>query len=542
MMNATEPWALAAPMMAGDHGPGAYAELGRAYGVLGGNALRNMKNDTSNILKQGIDAVPDLTDHLKSLTDRVASQSDAAELTEMLNFLHRTQYLNRDAGFDIARHYNPASSTVSRLFDWVDSLQRAIGSAVESQNRATTAIAAYRLARGANGEKLNPEEARRYAQRMVEKSAGLYTWYNKPEIMNAANPIVRMAAQFRNYALRVTQNYALMTLGAFKAVVGTDADNPAMHARNKALANQLVMQTASQALLSGLFGSFYWSPMAAGINASGILTGFNADDAEAAVRRGLADLIGKDWAEFVTRGGLRTLGSGFGGGLGERVSHSNIWTYGTLGQKPDDWYRAVGHIVMGAAGSTAFDTADGLHAVYQGLNNYAEGHTSQGTEQILQGAKKLVYTKVAADALGVAHDTMYGRSTPAGQPRQPPVSPATAASNLLGFRTGEQVERSEATAAFVRDRDRYNQAKSALMQGYAKASSSAERNSVVQSLRLFNEGLPRDMQVTVGALMKYAHQYDVKSRISPDQLGVQVSRTTRPLLEQVQSTYNYAQQ
>jgi hypothetical protein len=539
IMNGFEPGAMATPIVGGDYGMvAALREAGRAYALFGSEALRLMKNDIAKVWRAGIGGDPELTNMVKSISQRIldSGTADGKDLVRMIDFLHDTGYLHRDAGMDIARHYDPTSGLAGRLFDYLDSYQRAIGAAVEAQNRAVSAIMAYRVARAEGG--MGHDEAARYAQRVLEKSAGNYAWYNKPGIMNSKSAVWRMATQFKNYALRATQDYMLMTLGAYHHLKG-DSANPAEAQRNRLLARQLARQVAVQGLVSGMFGQFFWTPVTAATNALSLITGYNADDLEHDIRAGMTDIIGRDLTEFITRGGIRMLGSSFGGGIGERMSHSNLWTYGTLGEKRDNWYEALGHLAGGAAAGTLFDIGAGVGDVWKGVGHYADGRVSQGTEQVLRGLKLASPVKVVGDGLGVVANSIYGEHAPGGAVKAEPDA-GTMVSNLLGARTGQQLERQEATATFLRADKQAKDARTELNRAYAMADTAEEKRTILnENRRRYNAGVPKEQRITVEEMMKYARTYYKKREAGPHDLGVTVSKRMRPAFEDLSSVYSY---
>ena len=537
-MNGLEPGALAVPHLDGDfEGGHATKYMRAAYAMFGGEFGRTMKNDFMKVLKAGIGGDPELTDQLKTIGDRIdaSGAKDADDLKRMVDFMHETQYLQRDAGLDIARHYDASQNWLGRLLDYTDSLQRAVGNGVEAQNRVTTAVAAYRMARELG--KMDHDQALRYAQRTLEKTAGLYTWYNKPPLMNMKNPLGRAAAQFHNYALRVSQNYSLMTAGAYH-YLKKDAATPEEHERNRLLARQLLRSIAVQGLVSGLYGSFFWQAPTYALNATQLVTGFNSDDLEHWIRDGMADVIGKDLTEFLTRGGLRVLGHDFAGGLGERMSMSNVWTFGTLGEKPDDWFRALGHIVGGASAGTLADIAVGGADIFKGALAVADGRTSQGIEQILRGGRTAAPVKLFGDTMNVVANSIYGEHAPGGAVRAEP-NAAQMASNLLGMRTGAQVERGEATGVFKRAEEKYQAQTTELKRAFAMARSGEERDRINELRRRFNTGVLPEQRISYEEMLKYARQYYKKQAEGPSTMGLQVGRKMRPVFERLPEVYSY---
>lgn len=534
ILNSTEPWLLGAPIMAGEHGMlKAYGELRRAYGTFGvGKPLAEGWADMKKVLREGVGGNPQMTDQVKSINARIMESGapDAERLTKLIDFLHKTQYINRDAGMELGHILDPRVTKAGRVVDFLDMLSRAMGSAVEAQNRSTTAVAAYRLEFAKTGDH---EKSMRYAQRVLEKSAGNYAWYNKPDIFN--QQYARFALQFKQYALRVTQNYARMIVGAYHYIAKSDVNNPAIHEQNKIAMKQLSALLASQTIVSGMLG-LPTEPLKALINVTQGMTGYNSDDVEALARSKGAAAFGPTFSEGLLRGIPRVLGTG----LGERAAHSTLWTSGALGNKPNDWWQSIGHLAAGAPGDTAVRGYQGALKFMQGFNEYRQGATSHGEELMTEAGKDLLPFKVMADAFGVVHDAAWGKHTVSGQPTGVPADTGTIVSNLMGIRTGRQLEENEAKGTFIRNRDAYNQGRNALLQAYATATQPGEKATIRDDMRKkFNEGLPPEAQITIMDLHKYDQLYKKRQATDPTQLGMTTNRHTRTLMSAPGEVYNY---
>ena len=506
MLNSTEPWLIAAPMMAADHSAGAYAALRRAYATVGatkqwGAGISDMKK----IWTAGLKGTAELHDNMQLITDKVKASGHrlAPDLVRMLETLSEHGYLDRDAGMEMSDFHNIDAGPIERRINFVDQMVRALNSQVESVNRSATAVAAYELARGKH---MTHEQAVEYAQTKLAESAGNYASYNKAPVFN--NPWLRPALQFKMYAARITDNYV-------RAAVAAGRGHPA----------QLIAMLASQSLVAGVLG-LPTEPFKAAITAANALglNPYNTDDVEMIIRKAAADALGQDLGEITTRGIFRYLGTG----LGERASHSSIWTQGTLGQKPDAWWAAIGHAVGGAPGGLLVDMVQGASKLVSGTGNVMGGATSLGAQELGEGARLALPFKMVADAIGAVTDLTSPRTSRGGAPMGPEPSAGQTLSNLLGVRTGPQLEQYEASTASRRMKERYNLSKSEAVRAYLSAKDDDERGRVEAGiLGPFNEGRPDNERITVPMLRLARRAYEKKQLNDPALLGITFDKHTQ---------------
>jgi hypothetical protein len=514
LLNASEPWTIAAPMLAGEHGVKAYGEVAKAYNILGaGKVYGAGVADFIKVFKAGIHGDPQLADTLKLLTDKIKQtgfsdkHSTTAELVEMLENLQKHGYLDRNAGMELEQSLDPRATAAGRALNWMDNMFRQSNVAVENVNRGVAGIAGYRLARMAGK---THEEAMAKAQDIVDKSAGNYGFLNAPALFN--HPHLKFAFQFKKYALRMTSNIVRVVAGAARG------DPGAM--------GQLIAMAASQQVISGALG-LPTEPLKAVITASNVLgiNPYNTDDVERILNEYIAGKVGRDAKDAFLYGLPRLLGTG----LGARTGWDTLWTYGTLGNKRDDMATAIGHLAGGAPGGLIAEWAQGSQDMAQGIASYMHGAHTQGQQSMVNGMRNLVPIKVLADAFPALQDYFTGRQKPTGQPFDFSPTVGDTIQRIGGIRTARDLAASQARSAFVRQRDVYNADRTRQLQGYAQASNPAERAAVRSHImNQWNAGKPDVQRITYGDLQKAATAFERKGKLSPSDLGLAITARTRP--------------
>lgn len=217
LQNATQPWMVSLPVMAGRH------DLGKSAKVL----LSTYQNIAA--------AVKDASLFGNLDYERILSDiKDPGERT----FLRRAieeGIIDIGHGIDLAEssHYD---SKMSRGFAKVDRSIRNLQQKAEAINRITTALTAYQL----EMEKTSSaEQAQEYAERIVRETHGDYSGWNAPRAFNT--DLGRVALQFRKYQLVQLSLMAKMLKTAF-----ADADP-----KERAMARRAVGLMLGQAFLVG---------------------------------------------------------------------------------------------------------------------------------------------------------------------------------------------------------------------------------------------------------------------------------------------------
>ena len=317
LQNLTQPWMMSVPAMAGKYN---YAQasgaLFKAYTELGG-VMKSAK-----LLKQqfDFDKVPaDVRDAIKELVNR--GKIDIGLDTEMGEFK-----VEGDSYF---------AGKISAA----DRALRLAVQKVESINRLSTAMAAYRLELAKNGSK---EDAINYADRILTETHGDYTSFNAPRAFNTG--VGKVALQFRKFQLIQLSFYAKLIKDALS---GAD---------RAAALKTLAYSLSHTGLLAGAMGLPGYSAIAWAINAL-----LSDEDDKYDLTNELRKAIGDEQvANLIMRGAPTLVGADISGKVGAGnmlsimpFSQADLTT--TAGR-----FEAFGALVGGAAGGMASRMIDGL--------------------------------------------------------------------------------------------------------------------------------------------------------------------------------------
>lgn len=177
LQNATQPWMVSLPIMAGSH------DYTKAASILSGKY-----SQIASAVKEA-----DLFSNLNydKVLDKIKDPNERAFLKRALD----EGIIDIGHGIDLAEssHYD---SKYSRGWAKVDRSIRNLQQKAEAINRITTALTAYELEFGKTGD---VKAAEAYAERIVRETHGDYSAWNAPRAFNTN--IGRVALQFRKYQL-----------------------------------------------------------------------------------------------------------------------------------------------------------------------------------------------------------------------------------------------------------------------------------------------------------------------------------------------------
>ena len=318
LQNLTQPWMMSVPAMAGAHDyTKVTGELFKAYGqmkdvVKSGNLLNQMFDYT---------AVPgDVRSAIQELVNR--GKIDIGMDTELGEFRVEGRGPVRD-----------------RL-NKVDKAMRIAVQKVESINRLSTAMAAYRLERQKGR---THEQAVAYADRILTETHGDYTAFNSPRIFNTQ--FGKVALQFRKFQLIQLTYYAKL--------INDLVSNPR---ERKAAAKMLAYSLGHTALLAGVRGLPGFAALAW---LASKLFGDDDEpyDLEAEIRKAVGD---PTMANLIMRGAPTLAGADISGKVGAGnmlsimpFSDADLSTRAGVAQ-------AVGTLLGGASLGMATRMIDGL--------------------------------------------------------------------------------------------------------------------------------------------------------------------------------------
>jgi len=323
LQNLTQPWMMSIPAMAGRHDyTTASGALFKAYTELGG-VMKSAK-----LLKQQFDfeKVPaDVRDAIKELVNR--GKIDIGLDTEIGEFK-----VEGDGYF---------AGKISAA----DKALRLAVQKVESINRLSTAMAAYRLELAKKG---NKEDAIDYADRILTETHGDYTSFNAPRAFNTGYG--KVALQFRKFQLIQLAFYAKLIRDSL-----TGADRAAAF-------KTLTYSLAHTGMLAGLMGMPGYAAIAWIIGAL-----LSDDDDKYDLTEELRKAIGdEDVANLVLRGAPTLIGADISGKVGagnmlsiQPFSKADLST-------PSGIAEYIGTAVGGASLGMATRMIDGLGLMMSG--------------------------------------------------------------------------------------------------------------------------------------------------------------------------------
>jgi hypothetical protein len=333
LQNLTQPWMMSLPAMSGRHDyTKASGELFKAYGQLSG-VMKSAK-----LFDQQFDfsKVPaDVRAAIQELANR--GKIDIGMETELGEFK-----VEGDSAF-------------SKGWNKVDKGMRVAVQKVESINRLSTAMAAYRLELAKTGK---VEDAINYADRILTETHGDYTAFNAPRFFN--NPVGKIALQFRKFQLIQLTYYAKLINEAF---TGTE---------KKAAIKALTYSLGHTALLAGAMGLPGYSAIAWLIGAL-----LSDEDEPYDVTQELRKWIGDEaTANLIMRGAPTLAGMDISG----KVGAGNMLSIMPFSQA--DLTTRAG--VIEAAGTLLGGAPVGMAArVADGLGLMLGGNWYKGMEQVL---------------------------------------------------------------------------------------------------------------------------------------------------------------
>lgn len=484
VINASQPWMVTLPHMAGRYGAYRVArELSVAYRDIMahqavGAGLKNTVQASVNFAKASIDA----TDPIGSIKANLAKSKDGRALVAMVDELIALGRIDPAAGFELASVTAEGQGAWGQFLTRTDRVARQLPSAIEQVNRTITAISAYRLARKSG---LSAKAATDYAADVVSNTQGDYSVLNAPKFFN--RPVLGAALQFKKYAQMM---YALLGSALYKSFNGATPEV------KKAARKELMLFFVMQIMAAGALGVPFSEVAKLMFMAAGAL-GFGGgyDDFERELRELAADTIGPYAGELLIKG---VVPRAVGIDLSSRVGMDSMLTFGEPRKYETDqslaWFAQT---VGGAPFSLALDQ-------FKAARAFADGEYGKGAELIPA-------PKFLTDLYKSTRGALYGRqSQTTGKETSAPLGVGEAVVNTLGFRTAGQAEESAKLGkqyALRGEVEKRSREMSKLKNQYVQASNSGEKTKIFAKIKALNEGLPAKDRVTPAKLSDFARNY-----------------------------------
>lgn len=485
IINSMQPSLVTFPVLAGEFGgTSAGSEIARAYSLVGGlDVLTSGVKNTADAVRNWRKASADPRDILKDVRQRVGRAPDGAELQAMLDHVIERGAISPDSVFMIDQAISQGRGAWGKFLSRLDRVSRQLPFAVETNNRAVTAVAAYRLARGRG---MSAQEATSYAFDTIQNTQGDYSAANAPRVFN--HPVWRVALQFKKYAQMM---YALIGRIGYEALKGATPEERA------AARKQFAWLCGVQIMVAGAMGLPGIELVKLAAMAAAVMgLGGGYDDWEREIRKAMAAMVGSKAAELALRG---VLTRAVNIDLSSRVGMDNLLTFG----EPKKYEResALAYLATtaaGAPGSMIFDA-------FSAASMFANG-------DILKGMGKVPLPKIVNDLAKAADRAANGRTSErTGKRTAEPIGYGEAAINAAGFRTGRQAEEfEEGGAKFAKrtEKDGTKREATKLKNAFAEARNEGERVKVLARLKELNKKLPEDERLTPADLKKFAKGYE----------------------------------
>jgi hypothetical protein len=387
---------------------------------------------------------------------------------------------------------------------YVDSIARQMPRAIESMNRASVALAAYRLELARLGS--TPEaqgKAVRYAQETVNNTQFLYSITNRPKIFN--HPLARLALQFKQYGQGM---YHLIGMN-----IGRALHDASPEVRKEAI-KTLVMIAATHMAMAGALGlplePFKYLLM--GANATGLVnTSWN--DVEDMARRIGAALFGKTVGELVTKGLPRAIGVD----VSSRMGLDSLTSFGEpRSNKDTDVKSWLFDTIAGAPVALLGDWVKGSHALIAG--NFAKA------------AELLVPTKVLADALRAYRQSSEGKKSATGRETMTPYTPTEALTRVMGFTPAREAEQGAQRGAFYGKQTRAKDDRQNLIGQWATAKPD-EKGRAWTAIVAWNKGQPEQQRIKMSELSTAAKRRVIEEKSTGSTQGIRTNKRDKFLLD-----------
>jgi hypothetical protein len=503
-INGLQPTMVTFPVLAARYGAGrTFDHMSRAYrdisamGIVG----KGVK-DTFGKMKGSDYEGTNFLDEIKS---RVAPKE-----REMLDYLAARGSIDPESGMEIGKLIKAKSGAIGKIdmgIGYMEGMARQMPQAIESINRAVTALATYRLemARG-----VKHEDAMLRAQETVNNTQGNYSASNAAPLFN--HPVAKVALQFRKFGQMM---YHLMGYNVGKALYGATREEK-MEAY-KTLAGI----AATHAAMAGALGlpTEPFKYLLMGANAAG-LTSTSWGDVENKVRDFAADHFGKTAGEVITKGLPHLAGID----LSSRVG-ADSWT--TFGEpktyKDSDVKSWLFDSIAGAPISLIGDWVKGANALTHG--------------DVQKAGELMIPNKFIADSLKAYRLMTEGKKSATGRQTMTPYSPLEAATRAFGLTPAREEETAAKNSAYYSASQEQKTERGSLVTGWVTAEP-ADKTKAWTAIQKWNAGVPKEAKITLGELSSAKSRRDSEQRRGTVKGGLTVGKHDKYLLKRANDTYN----
>lgn len=503
LINATQPIMITTPVLSARHGIGTtVAAMTKAYSDIA--AVKSFARGVVNTARRAGDQLAETNTYVGDVMSRITNPGER----KMMDHLIKHGAIDADAGMEISKLVD--TSTGDQWLSYFEGISRQMPLAVESVNRAVSALAAYRMEMKRTGDH---EAATLYAQEIVEQTQGIYANTNMPPLFSS--PLASLTFQFKKYGHMI---YSLLGQQIGKAIRNANPGD-----RAEAI-KALGFIAGAHIAMAGTVGlpTEPIKMLLMGANLFG-LSGLTMDDFDEWQREQLGKLVGSKGAEMLTHGVTRGLPGGFSMDLSTRMGMQDFLTFGEpKSSSQGDIWEFVGETVGGAPGGQLLNMVTGAGQIANG--------------NVVKGMEQMVPVKVISDAFKTYQQATEGKLTKSGRQSMSPLSVPEAALRLFGIQPGRTAETQAAASSYYRNTGRENRQRQDFLNQYATAKGPA-RVKVWKKIQEWNATLPADSRLTFSHLNSYVKNRS-KETLDNTIGGMKVTKQTKAIAERTKALYN----
>jgi hypothetical protein len=497
IINSTEPWLIAAPLIAGRHGTVRSVQaIKRAYGLVGAKSgIGAGFRDTVAAWSQDGQFTDYRSSFKAEVLKNISDPAQAARVASVLDFLYERQLFGTEAGMELQRLTAPSTNAAGRALDRAELMFRQVNQALEAINRSVAGIAAYEMEYSRTKDH---EASLRYAHDIVHDSMGNYAASNAAPIFNST--FGRLTLQFKKFPQRM---YYLLGK-TFKSALRGDPEGM----------KQFAGLMFTHAVTAGLMG-LPLEPVKIALMAAGFFgLGFSYEDFEDLVYQTVAG-VSPAFAEVATKG----LPRAFGVDLSGRIGLDGLLTFGQpRTQEQRDLKAWLFDTIAGAPIGTVLNMGEAVQKWKGG--------------DILAGVEKTPVPKFAVDAARATRGALYGKETKAGRQSSEEYSVGEAIIKGIGFAPARESREREAKSAYFNITKRDAEQRAEFRKAWIKATPN-ERMKLWGKIEQFNKTVPREARITREQLNQAAKRRENETSF----LGSVPNRTNEYVTENIKRLY-----
>lgn len=389
---------------------------------------------------------------------------------------------------------------------------------IEYANRATTALAAYRLEMAKSG---NHDEAVEVAAKAVSMTQLNYSGLNTPRHMQSvlgSKTLARMMMQFRKFQ----QGMLYLTVSSINDAIRATGKDAAETKQLRLEARKTLLGLfATTGVMAGTLGTPMFATVAALANAIANAGGDDDEpwDFETELRNFYADVLGKDVGLAFAKG----LPAAFGVDLSKRVGMGDIGS-------PLPFVRA-GENVQATAGNIALGLGGAPVGMMVGI---ADGMSQVAGGDVLKGAEKITPLKLVKDigkAIRYSDEGMTDRNGNVILPNDR-FDPWDLTLRAMGLGTTKESEYYDANNAVQTAKDAATGTRNKLLRKYAEARLANEPLGDIQAeIAEFNQRHPqKGVRIDASSMLRSVQNRRNMAK-ERDGSGVRAGKANAPYLD-----------